>query len=127
MENMKKLFQEMEKNPKLKAKIEELDQNKESVTEDYIQAAAEYGIELTAEDFRPENAQGEVSDDELDAVAGGDACSCVVGGGGSPGDYDCTCACVLGGAGDYNYEKSRESGVRCVCAMVGGGMPGSKW
>ena len=77
---MKKLLEEMEKNQELKAKMEELDKNPESTPKDYIQVAAEYGIEIKEEDFKP--AQGELNDDELDAVAGGDKCLCAIGGGG---------------------------------------------
>lgn len=125
MENMKKLLEEMEKNPKLKAKIEELDQNKDSVPKDYIQAAAEYGIELTEEDVQPKSGQGEISDDELDAVAGGDACVCVLGGGGSAGYYEKTCACVLGGGGEYGNNSQLKGYARCYCVAGGVGEDGN--
>ena len=111
---MKKLLEEMEKNQELKAKIEELDKNPESTPKDYIQVAAEYGIELKEEDFKP--AQGELTDDELDAVAGGDACTCPIAGGGEASKTDKTCACVLGGGGEYT-----NGGCRCACVLAGGG------
>lgn len=111
---MKRLLEEMEKNQELKAKIEELDKSSESTPKDYIQVAAEYGIELKEEDFKP--AQGELADDELDAVAGGDACTCPIGGGGASSKSDNTCACVLGGGGEYT-----DGSCRCACVLVGGG------
>ncbi|MDE7428421.1 MAG: Nif11-like leader peptide family RiPP precursor [Lachnospiraceae bacterium] len=94
---MKKFLEEMEKNPELKAKIEELDKDPKSTPIDYIQAAAKYGIELKEEDFKSAGAQGELDDDELDAVAGG-GCICVLGGA-SSADSDSFCACVMVGTG----------------------------
>lgn len=117
---MKKFLEEMEKNPELKAKIEQLDKDPASTTKDFIQAAAEYGLELTEEDFKPADAQGELQDGELDAVAGGSECVCVVGGGGSASEFDSTCACVVGGGGEYS-SASVNSGARCGCALAGGG------
>ena len=112
---MKRLLEEMEKNQELKAKIEELDKNTESTSKDYIQVAAEYGIEIKEEDFKP--AQGELTDDELDAVAGGEFCTCAIGGGGAATQHaDNTCACVMGGGGEYSY-----GGCRCVCVLAGTG------
>lgn len=111
---MKKLLEEMEKNQELKAKIEELDKNSKSTPKDYIQVAAEYGIELKEEDFKP--AQRELADDELNAVAGGDPCMCVFGGGGSANSSDSTCACVGGGGGEY-----KDGSCRCACVLGGGG------
>ncbi len=94
---MQKLLEEMEKNQELKAKIQELDKNPESTPKDYIQVAAEYGIEVKEEDFKP--AQGELNDDELDAVAGGDKCLCAIGGGGERTDGSTRCGCMLSGFG----------------------------
>ena len=111
---MKKLLEEMEKNQELKAKIQEMDKNPESTPKDYIQLAAEYGIEIKEEDFKP--AQGELNDDELDAVAGGDGCGCVIGGGGSANEKDKTCACIVAGAGEHT-----NGSTRCGCAFYGSG------
>lgn len=113
---MKKFLEEMEKNPELKAKIEELDKNPESTPKDFIEAAAEYGVELKEEDFQPAGAQGELADDELDAVAGGGNCLCAVGGGGTDDAYHGTCACVVGG---YGSGKDKYEG--CACVIGGGG------
>ena len=78
--------------------------------------AKELGVALTDEDF--EKPTEELSDDELDTVAGGGdvSCACAMGGGGTKDSNDKTCACVLAGAG---YSKtSRE---RCVCGFAGYG------
>ena len=99
------IFRRNEKNLELKAKIEELDKNPASTPKDYIKAAAEYGVELKEEDFQPAGAQGELADDELDAVAGGGDCFCVIGGGGSSSSkYEKTCACAVGGIGEAVYK-----------------------
>lgn len=89
-----------------------------------ILIAKEHGIELTAEDFAAP--VGEVSDDELEAVAGGGECYCAVGGGGTkdnPHGYAeqywdglDVCACVVAGFGYYGNGKER-----CGCAFAGGG------
>ena len=81
-----------------------------------IAAAKELGIEMTEADF--EKVPEELSDDELDAVAGGGdvSCACAMGGGGTKDSNDKTCACVLAGAG---YAKS--SRERCVCGFAGYG------
>ncbi len=116
---MKKLLEEMEKNQELKAKIKELDENPKSTTKDYIQVAAENGLELTEADFQPAGSVGELADDELEAVAGGkDACTCVVGGGGQAYDEK-TCVCVLGGGGEFT-----DGEARCICVAIGTGQHG---
>ena len=55
--------------------------------------------------------------DELEAVAGGKVCACVMGGGGEADAGQKTCACVLGGGGEY----ADDSGTRCVCVVGGAG------
>ena len=121
---MKRLLEEAEKNQELKEKIVELDKNPESTLKDYIQVAAEYGIEIKEEDFKP--AQGELTDDELDAVAGGDACTCPIAGGGEASKTDDTCACAVAGGGEYS-SKAIENGARCVCAFAGGGTDNGRY
>ncbi len=64
--------------------------------------------------------------DELDAVAGGKACACVMGGGGEANadGKEKACACVLGGGGEYTDEGAFEkwgNKCRCVCAAIGMG------
>ena len=59
----------------------------------------------------------ELNKDELEAVAGGDACGCAVGGYGDEGGGDSqSCICMFGGCG-YGWGKE----ARCACPMVGGG------
>ena len=53
----------------------------------------------------------ELSMDELDAVAGGGTCGCVLGGGGAAGEGQKICACPAFGAGEG----------RCLCIVGGGG------
>lgn len=113
---MKKFLEEMEKNQELKAKIEQLDKDPASTPKDYVRIAAEYGLEITEEDFKLADAQGELQDDELDAVAGGSDCICFGGGGGSASEGDNTCACVLGGGGETSSRN-----CRCACVIAGTG------
>ena len=47
-------------------------------SDEIIRAAGELGIVLTDEDFAKQEAQGALSDEELDCVVGGDKCGCVV-------------------------------------------------
>lgn len=122
---MKNLLETMEEYPELKTKIEELDKNPDSTIQDFIKAATEYGVELTEADFAPTGSEGELADDELEAVSGGldeYACACFMGGGGEAGHNKRhnkttnTCACVLGGGGEYKDGKTR-----CVCVLYGDG------
>ena len=109
-ENMKKFLEEASKDQGFIEKV-----YKTETPEALIALAAEKGFALTAEDLKPDHPTGELNEDELDAVAGGKACGCVVGGGGEGGEADGVCACVLAGEGvDYRT-------VRCLCPLVGGG------
>lgn len=82
--------------------------------ETVLRLAREHGINLTEEDF--DEADAEISDEELDAVSGGDYCHCMLGGGGKGGYNQKTCACVGGGGGEYE-----DGGARCACVAVGMG------
>ena len=86
------------------------------------------GLDVTAEDLQalaqPAGQEAvELSDEELEAVAGGDDCYCVVGGGGTAGGVDRTCGCVIEGLGTFT-EKNGKIGDRCIC--VTGGMGASR-
>ncbi len=83
-DNMKVFLAEVEKNDELKTKLTEL-KNPETAKDDVIEIAKEYGFVLKEEDFYSDNS-GDVSDDELSAVAGG----FLFGGG---------CGCIFSGAG----------------------------
>ncbi len=114
---MKKFLELLEQNEILKKQVARLDAKKDSQPSDYIALAAEYGVELAEQDFGPPQENG-LSEDELDAVAGGKTCVCVAGGGGTGEDVTSTktCACVMVGNG------SMQSGERrCVCVVGGGG------
>lgn len=109
-ENLKKFLEEVSKNTELTEKV-----GKETDVNALIAMAKEMGIMLTAADFEKPK---EMSDDELDAVAGGGdvSCACAMGGGGTKDSNDKTCACVLAGAG---YSQSGRE--RCVCGFAGYG------
>ena len=135
-ENLKKLAEFLsaqdEETRKKASKMEETE---------LIAFAAEHGITVTAEDFSEAKKQaeekkkasedGELSDDELFAVAGGGACACpVVGGGTEELNYDNEneakgdggCACVAYGQGDKIY-YGEHTRARCTCVF--GGVGGS--
>ena len=83
------------------------------------------GLDVTAEDLQalaqPAGQEAvELSDEELEAVAGGGDCFCVVGGGGTAGGVDQTWACVEGGIGLYT-KKNGKSADRCFCITGGVG------
>lgn len=74
-ENMKKLLELASEDKEFGKEFQEADQ------ETLIRLAKEHGIELTEADFeKPEN---EMSDSELDAVAGGGDCGCSLAGAGA--------------------------------------------
>ena len=114
-EQLQKVLQE---HPELGDKLKAIaTESQTQMQEKMIEILKEYGVSFTAEDFKAP--EGELSDDELHAVAGGGGCGCpVVGGGG--GD-DLTCVCIAGGTG---YVRgcggfSLEGG--CFCAVAGAG------
>ena len=133
-ENLKKLAEF------LSAQDEETRKKASKMEETELTAfAAEHGITVTAEDFaeakkqaeetKKAAADGELSDDELDAVAGGGICACPVVGGGTEELYydneneatgDGGCACVAYGQGDRIYDDEH-SRARCTCYVGGAG------
>lgn len=64
---MKEFLELVGKNPELKEKVRELDKN--GTMADMIALAAQHGVTLTEADFAKHG--GELSEDELSAVAGG--------------------------------------------------------
>ena len=118
-DNLKKFLEAASQD---KAFIEKL--KKAETPEAVIALAAEKGFTLTMEDLKPALQTGEVSDDEMDAVAGGKECYCAIGGGGVAGGNDTVCACVLMGEGD-GYWKTITGEIiikqRCICPFAGQG------
>ena len=89
--------------------------NKIADKDEIIALAAEKGVSLTYDDFKEEDAEGEVTLDEADAVAGGGVCVCPVVGGGTSGEIDAPCACAVAGVGYSDW------GTRCPCPLTGYG------
>ena len=125
-DNMKKFLEEASKDREFIEKWK-----KTETLEAIISLAAEKGFALTPEDLKNEPpAVAELSDDELEAVAGGKKCYCAIGGGGEKsGDKEGVCACVAAGAGeiivkrywDGNGTLIELSEPRCACAVGGYG------
>lgn len=118
---MEKLQELLESNAELKAKIETLNKDPQTTAADFIALVREYGVEITEADFRPTPAGGEVSDSELEAVAGGGKCVCVAGGGGKEDASHGTCACVVGGCGLRKDTDQWNLQHDCKCPLLGSG------
>lgn len=119
-ENLKKFIEFVGNNPDLIEKAKQLKaDDPEKATEIAIAFAKENGFELSEDDF--EISEGKLSANELNAVAGGGTCACVIGGGGTEDDsyasgYDNKCCCIVGG---FGYDIWGDQ--RCACALGGGG------
>ena len=81
-----------------------------------IAEAQQRGMALSEADFAADTS-AELSDDELDAVAGGGKCACVVCGVGKAGDNCKECACIIAGGGMFKDDVNR-----CGCVGAGGGV-----
>ena len=85
-EQLQKVLQE---HPELGDKLKAIATDSQTqMQEKMIEILKEYGVSFTAEDFKAP--EGELSDDELEVVAGGGICMCPLVGGGSgegPGRY----------------------------------------
>ncbi len=116
---MKEFLEALEENEELKAKVEELCKDKDSGSKEIIALAKEYGFTLTEDDFTiTQNPNGEISDDELDAVTGGKhdgIADCMCGGGGYGGaTYKSdVCVCAITGFGFYTWGD-----LMCYCVLV---------
>ena len=107
-ENSKKFLDQFSKDSKLQEAMNA------AQLEAMLKVANANGFDLTAEDFTADSQAGQLSEDEMKAVAGGSWCACAIYGGGAG---DLTCACVWGaGAGFSNNKDNLGS-----CACVGGG------
>lgn len=102
------------------------DSDREAIISDKIVPfAKEAGYDLSAEDFKTDGpASGEISDEELEAVAGGGGCLCEEKGAGMGADdyTNCIyfCGCTAAGVGEY-------SGKNCMCTGYGEGWDGARW
>lgn len=107
-----------------------------SAEENAEQAAAiaqKAGFDLSAEDFAPSSA--ELDEDELGAVAGGEACCCQYTGLGLVDDRGAVCECPTTGTGIRRdtgeiceitsicrlWGRSARHGRDCGCISLGGG------
>ena len=109
-ENMKNFLKKVSEDKALVEKINELDKA------GLIAMAKELGFEMTEADFlQPE---GEISENEMDAVVGGyKRCACFSGGGGKADSEGDVCACVVGGGGISKVDGE----ARCACLWAGTG------
>ena len=123
-ENLKKFLELVSKDEALKQKAMACnDMEAADAVRVSIALAKEVGIELTEADFAKKEADGELNDDELDAVTGGYTAGCfctVAGGGGGTDAKDHNtfgCACVIYGQGG----DGRADDSNCVCVTTGWG------
>ena len=112
-DNMKKFLELVSKDEALKKKLQALnDMEPAKAISAGITLAKELGIELSEADFAKEKSGDGLSDEELDAVAGGGDCACIAGGGGTVyDDSEHFCPCIVYGQG---------SDI-CFCAVIGVG------
>lgn len=106
--NLKKLLEAVSTDPAALARFGTLTKH------ELIALAKEYGIALTEADLAP--VEGEISDDELETVAGGKNCSCNFAGSGKSSSYygSASCSCEVGGVGSMDDGTSR-----CLCVLEG--------
>lgn len=111
---MKKFLEEVSQDRELCEKMNALE-----TPEEIIALAAEKGLTVTEEDLKPDTSAVKLSDDEMEAVAGGgkpNVCVCVAGGGGESDIPSAVCACVGPGLG-----RGYGNGIRCYCVVFGAG------
>ena len=83
-----------------------------------VELAAKHGFTLTEDDFKPSEME-EVSEDEMQAVAGGGKCACAFYGGG--GGDGLVCVCTTGGEGvDGKHHLIND--CKCACVIAGAGL-----
>ena len=120
-ENMKQFLELVAADAALKAEMDGLDADIEAMKEKVILIATNHGLTLTAADLE---ANREMTEDELVAVAGGngpagDICICPVYGHGTElgaGGGHRECKCFVGGLGGGAHRS-----YTCVCCVGGYG------
>lgn len=135
-ENLRAFLAQAGEDEAWRAELAKLE-DKQAAVEACLAKAAELGLTLAAEDF--DEPAGELSEDELAAVAGAGDCMCMLGGGGTKDDgaledrcwspflgyVDTVCACVVYGEGWADelspMEGDYDEYQRCICPMVGEG------
>ena len=132
-ENMKRYLELISTDEAARKQLNEQEPSSiQEAKERVIADAAEKGITLTEEDFDETAETGELTEDELEAVAGGAACYCAIGGGGTATHAtEKTCACVVGGVGEgdmieIDLENPKRQPThhhigRCMCCVGGAG------
>ena len=116
-QKQEQLQQGVQELPELNGRLKAIAADSQTeMQEKTIELLKEYGVALTAEDFKAP--EGKLSDDELAAVAGGGGCGCAFGGGG--GGDGLWCGCLMPGAGDIQSGHPNTHGL-CVCPIVGVG------
>jgi predicted ribosomally synthesized peptide with nif11-like leader len=126
-ENLRKLLEAASADPAFAERL-----TAAATPEALLALAREKDVLLSEEDLNalaqaaaPKN--GELTDDELEAVAGGQNCYCpIIGGGVGDDEGNKTCVCIAGGIGmqDGNSEKGIKYGDRCFCPIAGEGRDG---
>ena len=121
-ENLKVFFEQLSQNQALKDELEalgkeypdngQLERNKAAIVQKTLEIAAKHGLTLTKEDFEAMEAEaakaGDLTDEQLEAVAGGGDCSCFLAG------FSKGCNCAIVG-------KSKRDSLSCGCFIAGGG------
>ena len=127
-QQLQKVIQE---HPEINDRLKEIHADSQTeIQEKIIALIKEYGVELTAEDFKAPS--GELSDDELKAVAGGGGCGCWAGGGGGGDGLFCACAIIGGGdvldASTLAIRKANEQDRNVgYCGCLGPGAGATNW
>ncbi len=127
----KEFIKAVQSNEELKMKFEALSQSIQGkdiqtahaeVMQPVLELAKEYGYQLREDDFQL--SQEELLDDELEAVAGGRSCTCIVLGAGkctstfAEDSLTQACVCILAGNGiNADEHQFRE----CPCMLYSAG------
>ena len=120
-DNLKEFLQKASGDDKLAKEFQELqnESDRDKVIAKTIELAKNTGFSLTEADFK--EPEGEVDDEEMEAVSGGwKKCACFLGGGGEADVDGDTCACVAAGAGVTKAVNGKQEG-RCLCTFGGYG------